>query len=811
METVPERLEGYAARHTIASILAPVDVPPDQITKVRASQLESIDKLGVILVLANLLNVAVSLVLFSGGGQAGLIGLWSSALCLGCALLFMRTLARNSPNQALSTARSRVAVWPYTVVALAFGLTWSALPLFVLPGADAFSQIAVGFILAGLIFGGALILYRLPPAAFAFTLPLAASMVASFSLQSDLRSDHLSVLALLYMLIVSVCVRWNYNQFLIQHLNKAAVAQQNSLIGLLLRDFEESTSDWLWQTNARGVLLDIPLNVRGAKSGYDVMRNGLPLLEIFAEGEARNVLEASLQRHSGFRDLVLKVAGTGESPRWWSLTGKPLLQDGILIGFRGVASDVTQSKQIEDRIAFMAHYDGLTGLPNRASFQERFERYWSAQPEPGRVSAVILMDLDNFKWVNDTLGHAAGDEVLRQVAQRLTEVLGTGDVIARLGGDEFALVLERSNRTVLADQLNRLVERLSVPYDIWGSTANCTSSLGLRVFWPGERDPDTLLSHADLALYQAKRKGKGNWAAFTKDLDERAQARRLIERDLQHALVNDELFLEFQPIQSAATGELVACETLLRWNHPTKGLILPGEFIEHAEDCGLIPRMGDWVIRQALAEARRLPNHVRVSVNVSPLQLHSASLVPTIVNAMATNGIEASRLDLEITESVLLADTDFVLNRLIQLKRLGLTLSLDDFGTGFSSLSYLRAFPFDKIKIDKSFISDLETNEDSRAITRATIRLAKSLGLGSTAEGVETQVQKAFLTRLGCDEIQGYVISKARPLSELAHIIPLKGRALVAKPDTPVEILKPQANASEALADGRPRPAAKSS
>ncbi|MEL6566838.1 MAG: EAL domain-containing protein [Pseudomonadota bacterium] len=764
-------LESFEARHTIASVLAPVDVPPDQVGPVRASQLDSIDRLGMILVITNLLNAAVVLVLFSAAAKTGLLGLWGSVLCMGCAFLFLRAIeGQNKPKRMV---RSNGATLKYTLTSLFFGMLWAALPMLVLPSGDMFSQMAVGIILCGMIFGAALIMFRLPKAAFAFVFPVAASLVVGFSIHSDMRSDFLAVLALVYTMIVTVCVRWNYNQFLLQHLNKAAVAQQNSLIGLLLRDFEESTSDWLWQTNSRGVILDIPLNVRGVKSGYDVMKNGVPLLDLFQPSQARNVLEASLKRQSGFRDLVLEVADASGEPRWWSLTGKPLVEDGILMGFRGVASDVTQSKQIEDRIAHMAHYDGLTGLPNRAHFQERFERYWSGPVDSKLVSAVVLLDLDNFKWVNDTLGHAAGDEVLRQLSSRLSGFTSTRDTIARLGGDEFALILERDTKRALQEQLDVLVSELCRPYDVWGSTANCGASLGVRLFRPGLRDPETLLSHADLALYQAKSKGKGNWCVFTPKLDEHAQARRLIERDLQDALVRDELYLEFQPIQSSETGAIVACETLLRWQHPEKGLILPGEFIEHAEDCGLITRMGDWIIRQALAEARQLPDSVRISVNISPLQLHSANLIPTIVNALATNRIDPARLDLEITESVLLADTDFVLQRLVQLRKLGLSLSLDDFGTGFSSLSYLRTFPFDKIKLDKSFISDLETNEDNRAIAKATLSLAKSLGLRSTAEGVETEAQKVFLTKLGCDELQGYHISRAKPLSELTHLIGL--------------------------------------
>lgn len=761
---------GYDSRHSIASILRPVEVPRDQWANVCASQLESTEKLGIIIVLTNLLNASLVLVMFSTSEAASALGLWGSVMCMTCAVIFMRTvhgMDANRPRMALNWA-----LFGNIGSAFVFGSLWGILPLFLLPSVDPFGQMVVGILLSGMIFAGSFALSRLPLAAFAFILPVGAGLLYGFAQLESVNSTYLSMMTVVYITIVTVCVRWNHNQFLSQFLNKAAIAHQSALIGLLLRDFEESTSDWLWQTDRDGSLQALPMSLKGSKSGYEKMSHGTPLLDLFRNGEARNILVSSLERQQGFRDLVLQVDDAGE-PTWWSLTGKPILEDGEFHGFRGVASDVTQSKQIEDRIAYMAHYDGLTGLPNRATFQEKFERICSTPIAPGRERAVILLDLDNFKWVNDTLGHPAGDELLRQIGTRLSQHTEPQDTIARLGGDEFAAIVERDSVRELDELFERLLQALSRAYDVWGSTANCGASLGVRGFSGETLDPGTLLTQADLALYQAKKKGKGNWVRFTPDLEERARARRLIEADLHQALQRDELHLKFQPIVNSKTGKVASCETLLRWQHPERGPIMPGEFIEHAEDCGLIVRMGDWVIREALAEARRLPDDVSISINISPLQLHSASLVSTIVNALAVNDIHPSRLDLEITESVLLSDTGFVLERLLQLRELGLRLSLDDFGTGFSSLSYLRSFPFDKIKIDKSFIRDLETNDDSRVITKTTVGLAKSLGLKCTAEGVETKAQHDFLVRLGCDELQGYYISRAHTLDDLTSRVDL--------------------------------------
>lgn len=756
-------------RYTIASIIAPVHVPEDQAPRVRARQLESVNRLGILIVLTHLLNATIVIVMFMNGSSNPYLSLWGSVICLACALQFMDITRLHSASS--DKERTEQGIRRNARGAAVFGVLWGAFPLIVMPFANPFDQAVIGIVCGGLIFGASAILSRIPVAAFSFILPVTAGYVLSLQFAPHISQFHVSLLIVCYAAVIAVCVRWDYNQFVAQLLNEAAVNEQNALIGLLLRDFEESTSDWLWQTNAQGRLDTLPLSIEGGKSGYCLMTQGRSLVSLFERSEARTVLSTCLSRRQGFRDLALRV-NIDDEERWWSITGKPIFEDGTFIGFRGVSSDITQSKQIEDKIAHLAHFDGLTGLPNRATFQERLENAVRTPIPNGYARAILWMDLDNFKWVNDTLGHPAGDELLRQLSTRFSQCCEPKDTVARLGGDEFALIVERRDDGALEDFLDKLVSELGRPYEIWGSTANCGASIGMRRFVSEENDPQAMLTHADLALYKAKQQGKGTWCEFTADLDEKARARRLIESDLYSALGNNELSLKFQPIIDSATREVISCETLLRWFHPERGPVMPGEFIEHAEDCGLITRMGDWVIREALAQARFLPESVGVSVNISPLQLHSSSLVSTIVNALARNRIDPSRLDLEITESVLLADTEFVLERLQQLKSLGLKISLDDFGTGFSSLSYLRSFPFDKIKIDKSFVSDLETNEDSRVITRTTIALAHSLGMRCTAEGVETEAQSAFLVDHQCDEIQGFLISHAKSIDELQPLLP---------------------------------------
>ena len=754
-----------------------IAVPEKHAASLRAKQLDMVRRITFIMVLANIVNAGIVVICFHATTASDLLYIWSAAV-LAASTVAVGTQFFNPNDMDPMEARSQNALDNFARAALLSGILWGIVPVIVMNAANPQGQMIIGVIMAGMMFAGTFLMARTPRAAISFLLPVGAGVVAAMEFQKDSTYQFISFLSLAYIGVLVLAVRWSHKQFVEQHLSECAVKEQSQLIGLLLRDFEESTSDWLWQTNAYGRLQDIPLVFEGVKETDSIMRKGEPLLDLFVRDDALQILETSLMRRQGFRDLALQVKTEGGSERWWSVTGKPIFESGKFQGFRGVATDITQSKESEDRIAYMAHYDGLTGLPNRITMQEHLEKAFRLTVDPKTNRALIWLDLDNFKWVNDTLGHPAGDELLRQVSGRLTGLCRDEDVVSRISGDEFALIVERSNRETLEDFLDDLVERLSEPYDIWGSTANCSASVGVRLFDSFTQDVRVLLKHADLALYQAKKLGKGNWCMFSDELDEKARARQQIEADLHRALDNDELRVFFQPVVDAETLEISGFETLLRWDHPKRGLVYPGEFIEHAEDIGLITRIGDWVIRAAMSEARRLPDHIGISVNISPLQIHSQSLVPTIMQAIAANGIAPERLELEITESVLMSDTEFTLQRLHQIKTIGVRIALDDFGTGFSSLSYLRSFPFDKIKIDKSFVSDLESRADNRAIAVATLNLARSLGMSCTAEGVETGFQADFLRDNGCDNLQGFFISRAQPLDRLRHMIELKEVAI---------------------------------
>ena len=416
------------------------------------------------------------------------------------------------------------------------------------------------------------------------------------------------------------------------------------------------------------------------------------------------------------------------------------------------------------RASFLASHDPLTGLPNRALFGEWLAHTVTDVSWSGMPAAVLCLDLDHFKETNDLLGHAAGDELLRQVAERMRGLIGVNDIMARLGGDEFAIIQNRTEQPAGSARLaERLIEVLSDPFDLCGSTATVGASIGICICEPGaDMEGARLLQRADLALYRAKSEGRGNYQFFEEEMNQRLIERKAIEADLRQAIAREELELHYQPQVDLATGEVLGVEALLRWHHPERGWVGPDRFIQLAEETGLILPLGDWVIRTACRQALVWPN-LNFAINVSPVQFRHGDLLDSVRAALAQTGIDPSRLELEITEGVLLNNTEDVLDILNGLKALGVRIAMDDFGTGYSSLSYLRRFPFDKIKIDRSFVLDLGNGDQAESIMDAVISLGRSLGMASNAEGVETLDQVEFLRDRGCKEVQGFYF--ARPMT----------------------------------------------
>ncbi len=478
------------------------------------------------------------------------------------------------------------------------------------------------------------------------------------------------------------------------------------------------------------------------------------LLDVLAQGKASNA--------------VAKAA----DGRVFSIVNKPIAGGGWI----ATHEDISDRQRAEERIVHMARHDALTDLPNRTMFRERLE-YELRRIKRGDALAVLCLDLDHFKSVNDTLGHPVGDELLKVVAERLRRCIREPDTIARLGGDEFAIIMTGmhapTDPVVLAKRIRQAVIK---PYILDGHQILADISIGISLAPIDATEPDLLLKNADMALYGAKADGRGTYRFFEPEMDARMKARRELDMDLRKALANGEFRLHYQPLVNIQNNEITAFEALLRWNHPIRGLVPPAEFIPIAEETGLIIPLGEWVLRGACQETANWPTNIKVAVNLSPAQLNSRNFTDVVVNALAASGVSANRLQLEITETVLLQNTFNTLATLQKLRALGVQIALDDFGTGYSSLSYLRSFPFDKIKIDRSFIQDLMNGAEPLAIVHAIAGLAKSLNMTSTAEGVETKQQLEALQALGCIEMQGYLFSHARPPAEIARMFLNGGR-----------------------------------
>src|SRR6266436_2941986 len=447
--------------------------------------------------------------------------------------------------------------------------------------------------------------------------------------------------------------------------------------------------------------------------------------------------------------------------------------DGYLVA----VADITERRRAETRLAHMAHHVGLTNLANREFYRERLKEALEGAGAANKRVAVLCLDLDLFKNVNDSLGHPIGDRLLRMVANRLRSKVRGNNLAARLGGDEFAVILASDvSPNDASDFAAGLIKTLSATYTIDGHEVVIGASIGIALS-PGDgASSEELMRNADLALYRAKEDGGGRHRFFEREMDRQAQKRRDMELDLRRAFANGEFELHYQPLVDIATDRISGFESLLRWRHPDKGMISPADFIPVAEEIGLIVALGEWVLREACTEAVKWPAEIKVAVNLSPVQFRSRNLVQVVVSALARSGLSPTRLELEITESLFLAETEANLAILHQLRELGVSISMDDFGTGYSSLSYLRSFPFDKIKIDRSFVKDLAQRSDCVAIVRAISGLGRSLNITTTAEGVETTDQLDWLRAEGCNEVQGFLFSAAKPAAEIEQLLVKFGR-----------------------------------
>ena len=771
------RLDALARRVTRALDRpdASLTIPERFSTETRAAQLFETLKLAKYSVFAHVLVVTSFIPFFwdtSCRGYVLSIGVVVSLLA-GAAFCAVSILGPRI-NSAQAVQRGR---WAATVFAFLLGLAWGTVPIALLPGSDDSHRIIVTSTMTGVI-ADVFVLGPILPVAILFVLPVCAGIGIGLSLMGGFTGICLLVLLGIFTFFVVFSIKQMNKLSVTRIFDRVQIAEQNETIGLLLREYEEATSDWLWEIDRESRLanaseriaqaIGVPLAELRLQPFHKIFQARSPGAQV--SSGARKVFTAIAGRRP-FHNMVIEIKTEGASI-WWRLTGKPIYdKSGAFFGYRGVGSDITLARNAEQKIAYMAKFDALTGLANRSVFLSLAGEECSASVQNRARRALLYLDLDGFKGINDSLGHAIGDRLLIEVAARLKSTVPKGALLARLGGDEFAVLLPVSRRSEAETLAQALIARIGAPFHIDGSEADIGLSIGIAFAPDDSESPDSLLVKADLALYSAKADGKARYRVFVEEMERSLNERRAFENELRLALPRGELELVYQPLVNLAHGRVVCFEALLRWNSPSRGKVSPVAFIPVAETIGLIVSIGRWVLWQACTEAARWDPDVSIAVNISPQHFRMADFLSDVSVALELSGLDPSRLEIEITEGVFLEDCDAALENLHALRKRGIRIALDDFGTGYSSLNYLINFPVDKIKIDRSFVRDFLSRNENRAIIDAILTLARELSIKVTAEGVETVDQAVALRTRRCDDIQGYLLGVPKPASAVAETI----------------------------------------
>ncbi|SIN62374.1 PAS domain S-box-containing protein/diguanylate cyclase (GGDEF) domain-containing protein [Parasphingorhabdus marina DSM 22363] len=571
------------------------------------------------------------------------------------------------------------------------------------------------------------------------------------------------------VLLLSSCLMTG-RSFIYRKVAEAHLNEKSEVVSLLLKEFEDTGADWLWQTDTSRRIAHVSPRFAHALGMTPEEIDGKPFLQLVAGQSwdtgkfppALHDLAEKLKRRDSFSNMMVPVQIRGET-RWWELSASPKLDDsGVFHGFRGVGSDVTEQRESADKISHMARFDTLTSLPNRLQLTETLGKAMQNSDKWNGRCGFMMIDLDRFKAVNDTLGHPVGDRLLARVADRLRSIMTDNELCGRLGGDEFAIVIRDASDSQYTEMLGKkIIETLSRPYEVDQHTLYIGASVGTAIGPRDGRTVEMLMRSADLALYRSKDQGGGAHNQYEPKLHVHAEERRVMEIALRKALDNEEFSLNYQPVVSADTGGVMGFEALLRWTNPEFGVVSPAKFIPLAEDARLIVPIGEWVMRTACKEAMNWPSTVKVAVNVSADQLSDPNFLDMVVSALQDSQLPAQRLEIEVTESIFMREGTGATEVLDQIIALGINLSLDDFGTGYSSLGYLRKTRFTTIKVDRSFVQGAAKKvPESLAIIRAVVAMADSLGMSTTAEGAETEEEVKMIQKLGCRKIQGYYFGR---------------------------------------------------
>ena len=749
--------------------LLSLNTPHDRISRaVRQAQIDALIRLVPATVAIQVLTAAVMVVGLRDTTDNFQLGLWFGAALLLCFTRGVRAVRlRQDPEyaEAYPSSTARICVQICFLASL-----WLVPPLFWFDAASPAQQIFICVVMAALVSAGSITLVSLPQAALLYVGFLTIGCV---SLTIKLDSPSMLGLVLVYAVVLFINVLSTARQFIAHSRDRIELREQGEIIKLL-RELEATGSGGLWELDSDLRIAKMSAELLAEMRLREEQVIGLhykkfldPGGQIVAVSSGMRSLFEDLDSGTPFRDRAIMSA---DRERWWSISAKPIHDEkGKLSGWRGVASDITEARLHGNDAVRAARTDPLTGLANRLLVRELLEEAVLHQWDSHAGCALLLVDLDRFKLVNDTLGHAIGDQLLVEVGRRLERAVGQGGRVGRIGGDEFAIVWSGAcDREQLGTVADRIVAELSKSFTIGAATLHVGATIGVAVCPHDGAFEEELMRSADLALYRAKEAGRGGHAFFERWMFDQAEDHRLLEQDVRQALGGDGLTLAYQPIIDARSGEVVGREALLRWRHPKRGDIPPDQFIPIIEDAGLIHQIGDWVIREACAEAVRWDGQMRVAVNISAAQLTGAGLAKTVLGALASTRLEPSRLELEVTESVFLGDDAATLASLERLRALGVRLVLDDFGKGYSSFGYLSRAHFAKIKIDQSFVRGAaEGAQDCVAIVHAILALARGLGVETTAEGVETEGQADVMRQLGCTQLQGFHFGRPVRADEL--------------------------------------------